>query len=341
MAIDRNERVLDWLRPGVRAVESSESAVGALEWLHLARGRRLPGGVLVPARETAAEGLAEDVWLTRTRTIPAILTTAQVSQAVAQNTTLGATLGWNVLYGAISGWIFRLDMSPTEATFAQFVADWQQRNGLTANGILDFATWQNMLNGAKQGIPNPYTTAEGVQRPQGLTGMVATFGDPTTAGWEASNIQRVDAPMGREFAPGVRRVRVHRLLQPHFERLFNDVHRENVWDLMVPTNGTFYCRTKSSYGKRPCGTPGINFNQLSTHSWGITIDSNAARYPQYTSAMKTAGTPLRYPPATLTRVFQAHGFHWGLWFMNGALDSAGRINFTAADPHHFQFVTGY
>ncbi len=199
-----------------------------------------------------------------------------------------------------------------------------------------------MLRDAKAGIPRPYRTPEGVARPHGLRAIVTTFGDPTKGGWKTRNTIPIRAPAGRSFARGVTKHRVHRLLAPHFQRLFAEIAREGLWNEISPTSGTFVCRTKStsSVGKKPCGTPGIRFNQLSTHSWGITIDIRARDYPFYTRRKFNAGTPLRYPPPTITRLFQEHGFHWGLWFMNGKLKN-GRINFTGADPHHFQFATGY
>lgn len=304
--------------------------------LHWLRGSAGPRAATIEALE--AESL--NVWRTRVHSIPRVLSDAQVAHAVSENTRLGASLGWNVLYDAIAGWFFRLDMSPTEASFAQLVAEWQRANALPVNGIIDFATWQPLLQTAKAGIPATFTTAEGIARPVGLAQITAAFGDPTATGWEGRNIERANAPTGRTFLPNRTYVRVHRLLQAHFERLFADVATENVWDQMTPSSGTFVCRTKSP-NQQPCGTPGIQINQLSTHSWGITIDIRAGDYPRYSAALKAANAPLRYPPATITRVFQAHGFHWGMWFMDGRLDAAGRINLTGADPHHFQFAVGY
>lgn len=273
------------------------------------------------------------------------LSPAQLANAVTQNQTLGQRLGWDALYDAIASWILNFqNMTPAPPTFAQSVANWQLGARLPVNGALDSNTWRAMLREAKAGIPRPFQTPERIERPHGLQGprgIVATFGDPTQAGWEARNIVRVTAPGARLFAPGVRTQRVHRLIAPHFNRLFTAIFNAGLWNELFPSSGTYLCRTKHSYGKKLCGAPAILFNQLSTHSWGITIDIRASDYPYFTEAMQSAGRRLRYPPPTITKIFQAHGFHWGLWFMNGNLNANGRIRFNGADPMHFQFATGY
>jgi hypothetical protein len=270
------------------------------------------------------------------------LSPAQLANAVTQNQTLGQRLGWDALYDAIASWILNFqNMTPAPPAFAQSVASWQLGARLPVNGVLDFNTWRAMLREAKAGIPRPFQTPERVARPHGLKAIVDTFGDPTKAGWEARNIMPVTAPGGRLFAPRVRTQRVHRLIAPHFNRLFTAIFNAGLWNELFPSSGTYLCRTKHSYGKKLCGEPGILFNQLSTHSWGITIDIRANDYPYFTDAMQSAGRRLRCPPPTITKIFQAHGFHWGLWFMNGNLNANGRIRFNGADPMHFQFATGY
>jgi len=270
------------------------------------------------------------------------LSPSQLANAVTQNQTLGQRLGWDTLYDAIAGWILNFqNMTPAPPAFAQSVANWQLGARLPVNGLLDAGTWRAMLREAKAGLPRPFQTPERVARPHGLQAIVATFGDPTQAGWEARNIVRVTAPGGGLFAPGVRTQRVHRLIAPHFNRMFTAIFNAGLWNQLFPSSGTYVCRTKHSYGKKLCGAPGIQFNQLSTHSWGVTIDIRSNDYPYFTEAMQSAGRRLRYPPPTITKIFQAHGFHWGLWFMNGNLNANGRIRFKDADPMHFQFATGY
>lgn len=270
------------------------------------------------------------------------LSPAQLANAVTQNQSLAQSLGWGVLYAAIASWILNFqNMTPSQETFARSVANWQSGARLLANGILDYNTWRAMLTEAKAGIPRPFQTPERVARPHGLPAIVATFGDPTQPGWAAANIVRVNAPAGRFFAPGVSYQRVHRLIAPHFDRLFAAINQAGLWNELFPSSGTYNCRTKTSHSSLRCGTPGIQFNQLSTHSWGITIDIRKRQYPYFTNAMQQRGNQLRYPPPTITKIFQAHGFHWGLWFMDGALDARGRIRFKGADPMHFQFATGY
>jgi peptidoglycan hydrolase-like protein with peptidoglycan-binding domain len=269
---------------------------------------------------------------------PTAPTPGVLGSAVQQNATLARQLGWDVLYDAIASWILGFTtMTPSPETFARAVARWQSARNLPTTGVLDFTTWQPMLREAKRGIPSAYVTLEGVHRPHGIDAITAIFGDPTQASWESRNLLSVDAPAGQRFSGSTTRARVHRLIAPHFQRLFETIYRQGLWGELTPTWGTFNCRTKASNGKRPCGTPGINFRQLSTHSWGITIDMRSNDYPMITSA---SGTP-KCPPATLTNIFQMHGFHWGLWFMNGNLTPSGRINFSGADPMHFQYATGY
>lgn len=270
------------------------------------------------------------------------LTPIQVLHAVTQNQMLGQRLGWTVLYDAIASWILNFqNLTPAAHTFARAVANWQLGKGLSANGILDVNTWRAMLADAKAGMPRPFQTPEGIARPHGLGAIVRTFGDPTQRGWEARSIVTITAPAGRQFMPRRTRLRVHRLLAPHLTRLFIAIHNAGLWNEIFPSAGTFVCRTKHSYGKHECGTPGIRFDQLSTHSWGITIDIRASDYKYFEAADQRLGKPLRYPPPSITKIFQAHGFHWGLWFMKGNPDKRGRIDFTNADPMHFQFATGY
>jgi len=273
---------------------------------------------------------------------PLTLVPAQIQAAIAQNQLLATRIGWGVLYDAIASWIPRFrNMTPAAGTFAQAVARWQMRHGLPPTGSIDATTWSAMLASAKEGIPRPFQTPEGVVRPHGLQAIVATFGDPTQTGWEARNIVRVTAPAGQAFAPGVTRRPVHRLIAPQFDRLFAAINSAGLWTQFFPDAGTWVCRTKKSHGKQPCGTPGIQRNQLSNHSWGIAIDFRAPAYPFYTAGMQQAGRPLRYPPATISSIFQDHGFQWGLWFVDGRLTARGRIDFTGADPMHFQFATGF
>jgi hypothetical protein len=269
------------------------------------------------------------------------LNLVELPVAAARNVMLAGTLGWGVLYPAIASWILRLGDGATPLDFAQAVAGWQGRNGLTASGVLDDATWRRMLREVKAGIPRPFTTTEGVRRPHGLTEVVSTFGDPTRPGWESANLTRITAPAGRFFISNRATTRVHRLLAPHFNRLFAAVEAAGLWPEIFPSAGTFVCRTKQGFGKKPCGSPGISFNQLSTHSWGITIDVRANDYPFYTAKMQSDGRRLGQPPPRITRIFQEHGFQWGMWFLTDRPRIHGRIGLNGADPMHFQFATGF
>lgn len=270
------------------------------------------------------------------------LAPAALATALAQNLNWAARMGWDILYDAISSWILGFqDATPDPAAFARSVAIWQSRNRLAVDGILGPATWAAMIADVRAGIPRPFLTPEGVRRPHGLVEIVNAFGNPTEAGWEKANLVNVAAPASRSFAPGRKTLPVHRRLARQFASLFDSLDRAGLWQEIVPTDGTFLCRTKFQFGRQRCGTPGLRFDQLSTHSWGITIDIRSADYPFYTPAMRQAGARLRIPPPTVTNIFQRHGFHFGLWFLSGRLDRAGRIILDGADPMHFQFATGY
>ena len=255
---------------------------------------------------------------------------------VAQNAEQGRRLGWDTLQPAIAAWILQLPDGASPQAFANAVGRWQTGHGMSNTGVIDLTTWQAMLREAKAGIPTPFRTPDGVNRPHGLSAIVSTFGDPTRSGWESANLVRVTAPGGQSFGSSTT-LRVHRLIAPQWDRLFQAIYAEGLWNEIVPSAGTFVCRTKKQYGKKPCGTPGIAFDQLSTHSWGITIDIRADDYP----FVEGPGVAARYPPPAVVRAFQRHGFHAGLWFMKGTLDSRGRIDMTGADGMHFQYATGF
>ena len=255
---------------------------------------------------------------------------------VLRNAELARSMGWDIIYGAIAGWILGFREVPTLERFTLAVADWQRGRGLPVTRLLDAETWRRMLADVKSGLPRP-RTPEGVERPHRLAAVMATFGDPTVRGWEGRNLVVVRAPAGQTFSGRIAELRVHRLLAPQFDRLFRRVHEQGLWSEIVPSSGTYLCRTKKSYGKKTCGTPGIRPEQLSTHSWGISIDVRARDYPFIESASQRPATP----PLPLLRIFQEHGFHFGMWFMRGGLDARGRIDFRGADPMHFQFATGF
>jgi hypothetical protein len=274
----------------------------------------------------------------------------KLREALKKNTDLSMTLGWDKLHGAISSWILKFNDTPTSEVFAQAVANWQKRNCLPNNGILDLNTWLHMLCKAKAGLPiPPVATAAGAivmgipRRPHGLKAVVDTFGNPVLAGFRKS-ITKVAAPTDEKFTEGKEgktEIEVHTKLQQHFQKLFDAIHKAGLWKEIHPSSGTFVRRTKTSYQKKAL-TRKTPLYQMSTHSWGITIDIRARDYPRYTEKMQDDSIALKYPPIKVVRIFQEFGFHWGLWFMKGdELDKSGHINFAGADPHHFQFATGF
>jgi hypothetical protein len=268
-------------------------------------------------------------------------------EAIKKNTDLSKTLGWDNLQGAISSWILKFNDTPTPEAFAQAVANWQKLNCLPDNGILDFNTWLRMLCTAKAGLPISLAAVSASlsgripRRPHGLKAVLDTFGNPVLAGFGKS-ITKVSAPAGETFTKvGKTEIEVHTKLKQHFQNLFDAIHKAGLWKEIYPSSGTFVPRTKTSYRQKKL-TRSTPIYQVSTHSWGITIDIRAEDYPRYTERKQYAGIVLNYPPIKIVRIFQEFGFHWGLWFMKGdELDAHGRINFAGADPHHFQFATGF
>jgi hypothetical protein len=65
-------------------------------------------------------------------------------RAIEQNRKYSAQLGWHKYYDRINPLLGFPDTSPEEATFAEAVADWQQKCGLTVDGIIGSNTWSRM-----------------------------------------------------------------------------------------------------------------------------------------------------------------------------------------------------
>ena len=157
--------------------------------------------------------------------------------------------------------------------------------------------------------------------PHGLKSIIKTFGDPRGAvdiqqpspDWGKKYLARarLTVPLALGWKPDrtITSFRCHTLLVPIFERVFETLHEQGLDDAMTTFDGC--------YNYRLCrgGT------RLSTHSWGIAIDLNAA-----SNRMVTEGDQHRQ----LVALFRDHGFEWGG-------DWTGRRR----DPMHFQYCTGY
>lgn len=163
-------------------------------------------------------------------------------------------------------------------------------------------------------------------RPRGLAGIIARFGDPYAAmgddgllspeealAWEArlTSVEfhrPIPLSYGRAGQTATR-MRCHQLLAPVFRSVWRAIAADAELDRHVRSYGGAYLfRPKRDAGE-----------ELSTHSWGISIDLNVA-----TNKLGTPGDM----HAGIIQVFEAHGFQWG-----------GR--WRRPDPMHFQFAEGY
>lgn len=240
---------------------------------------------------------------------PDLLNPAQVARAVQQNRLFERRI-WRDYYDPISIYYLRYRfMTPTEPEFAQGVARWQQAVGLSVDGVIGPHTWKVMR---PRGEPHSFTTPELV-RPGGRSQVLKTFGDPRAnpGRWERANIVTANAPRGFQFqlylgGPSPT-VWVHRLVKPQFERLFQALAAEGLWDAIQPVSGPFVLRNIAGS------------TSLSMHAFGIAIDINPDLFKQ--------GQNRVFPDPFVVEIFQDHGFHWGIFFPN-------------PDPMHFQFATG-
>lgn len=153
----------------------------------LRRAEAIPAGttlgldsLIVRARPAARDALAE--------------ATFDVDKAVTQNRDYMSSLHWQPHFDRIVTLLGFTNLSPDEATFARAVADWQGRNGLTADGIIGPNTWAKLstaLGLAGPPAPAPAVTASQVCFPSGLCLSVVSGGptgpnqehwDPTGSG---------------------------------------------------------------------------------------------------------------------------------------------------------------
>lgn len=90
----------------------------------------------------AAPGSRADRELEWEFQLEAELAASSLQAAVAHNDRYAASLGWGVYADRISQQVLGFtNMSPTREAFAEAMAAWQARNGLTPDGIVGPATW--------------------------------------------------------------------------------------------------------------------------------------------------------------------------------------------------------
>lgn len=149
--------------------------------------------------------------------------------------------------------------------------------------------------------------------PRGTTACYRVYGDPKPVGvgskkikvslsWERENMTKV-----YDLPGGIKKLYVHKLVAPYLREA---LRRAVIAcpDYKIETIGCFNPRHMRHDTSRP----------LSTHTWGIAFDINAAT--------NRAGTPGDMPPA-FVEAFESVGFVWG-----------GHWKGRSIDPMHFQLL---
>ena len=130
------------------------------------------------------------------------------------------------------------------------------------------------------------------------------FGEPCTPACSAGRVE-LPLPLKLGWANArVTRVACHVLMVPIFTAVFHEIHAAGLWSELETFDGIYNCRAIKGSQNR------------STHSWGISVDLNAAKNPM--------GLIGEMDPRIIA-IFNKHGFHWG-----------GR--FSRRDDMHFEFV---
>jgi hypothetical protein len=258
-----------------------------------------------------------------------MLTAAELARAMTANPRWADRLGWGQHLAAIGTLVGAQASGPGEAALAQAVAAWQQQAQLAEDGIIGPDTWQQVKVALSP--PDSLTgvlPAELPPVPDGLAGVLATFGDPrpllkangtiskeNEALWQRRTLLRGTLPFAIPLDPkrpakGVKtRFFAHRKLVPAFEAVFQEIARLGLREHIHSWGGI--------YNFRPIrGSKG----HLSLHCFGAAIDLNSE-----SNGLGTAGD--MHP--RVVEVFEHFGFLWGGNFRS------------RPDPMHFQYATGY
>lgn len=134
----------------------------------------------------------------------------------------------------------------------------------------------------------------------------AFFGPPCEPACSAGRVT-LPAPIKLGWSDArVTRVACHILMAPIFTNVFNEIYAGGLWHLLRTFDGIYNCRVVKG-----------SDNQ-STHSWGISVDLNAATNRQGTDGDMDA---------RIITIFEKHGFYWG-----------GRFSGRRRDEMHFEYV---
>ncbi len=120
-----------------------------------------------------------------------------------------------------------------------------------------------------------------------------------TNDFQAQNIVRKDFPI-------IKLASIHRLAAPSLERALREIQAKGWADKIRSFEGGFYPRFVRN-----------SRTNLSSHSYGTSIDINAGTNPQ-------GGAPTR-DQADIAPIFERNGWYWG-------------NRFSYPDPMHFEYV---
>lgn len=171
-------------------------------------------------------------------------------------------------------------------------------------------------------VIEPPVPASGLIVPNGLEGILATFGNiyqfiredgRLNPHWESGHFGRAPLPfpipISWDPSQSVTKLYCHKKLIEIFPEVFAKIESKGLKSKIRTFGGCYNYRPKRTSGK------------LSTHSWGIGVDLNPETNPQ--------GKPGDMHPG-IVEIFQDFGFKWG-----------GDWSGKSKDPMHFQFCTGY
>jgi hypothetical protein len=163
--------------------------------------------------------------------------------------------------------------------------DFQQKNGLVANGIIDNATYLKAMQFGFQLVDDhPANTDENSSgwpplpdfKPLTQSQLQAMFGKieftiqadnssiNITNNWQASNIVTIEIPQIKGLPPyHTNKITVHKKAAPQFQRLFNEWEQAGLLRQVLTFDG--------SYNPRLIRGSSTN---LSNHAFGVAIDIN-------------------------------------------------------------------